>query len=211
MRAAKTATTAAGLVLAGMVLTGCITVDNGPVAPPRADVPSPRPSKTTSNAPAKDQWTGTAVEPTRSPTQAIGMVDLNPDHGTSYVLANRPAGLMAPPKVLGPWITQWVVDGDQVTYREVICTGTAVREATGTLEDAEDGGGKAVRWIDNGEGEKDDPWTGNARSETSNATVTPTSMQVGLLDAATTDVAATKTTFAGYCRDAGEDVAGVFK
>jgi hypothetical protein len=78
--------------------------------------------------------------------------------------------MLSPPKVLGPWIEQWHLDGTKLTYREIVCTGTAARTATGTLEDGPDG--KAVRWTDNGEGKADDPWVGNAETETTPLKIT---------------------------------------
>lgn len=121
----------------------------------------------------------------------------------------KPGGLLSPSRVVGPWMLQWHVDGDQVTYREVLCTGTAAREAKASLEGS--GKDRTVRWVDNGDGEKDDPWVGNAPTETTRAEVTDKAMRVGLLETATTDVAVEKAKFRQYCVAAGEDVAGYFK
>jgi len=195
----KITTTVAGLLLATVALTGCVTVEDSPRAKER-----PAPSTSTASAGSPDAAAATE-SPEHTKTQKHSLiVDLSPAQGTSYVLANKPGGMLSPSKVIGPWLLQWVVDGDKVTYREVLCTGTAAREATGTLEGS--GSEQVVKWTAG-----DDPWVGNAPTETTRATVTDTSMRVGFLETATTDVAGEKAKFLSYCKQAGEDVAQHFK
>ena len=113
--------------------------------------------------------------------------------------------MLSPPKVLGPWIEQWHLDGTKLTYREIVCTGTAARTATGTLEDGPDG--KAVRWTDNGEGKADDPWVGNAETETTPLKITDAELRAPLHEKAVSDTDAQTRAFIAHCKDAGEDVA----
>lgn len=140
-----------------------------------------------------------------SASTALPKVDLSADKGTTYLAAHRASGLLSPPKVLGPWVVQWVIDGKDVTYKEIICTGTAVREATGTLEEGEDG--QEVRWIDNGDGKADDPWVGNAATETTRLKIADERLKAPLQEEATSDVGGQTSTFVQHCKDAGEDVA----
>lgn len=206
----KISVTVAGLALAAVTLTGCVVVepasseaDGKPQSSSPADpVPTEKPEPSETAVPSESE----SPEPSKS---GGPIVDLEPETGTSYVKAMKPGGLLSPSKVVGPWMLQWHVDGKEVTYREVLCTGTAAREATATLEGTNKD--RTVRWVDNGHGETDDPWTGNAPTETTRAEVTDTQMRVGLLETATTDVAGEKAKFVGYCKDAGEDIAGYFK
>ena len=204
----KTMSTVAGLALAAVALSGCVVVEPAPseadgkpkVSAPADPVPTEKPQPSETATPSE------SPEPTKS---GGPIVDLEPETGTSYVQAMKPGGLLSPSKVVGPWLFQWHVDGDKVVYKEVLCTGTAAREATATLEGS--GKDRTVRWVDNGDGEADDPWVGNAPTKTTRADVTDTTMRVGLLDTATTDVADEKSKFKQYCIDSGEDVAGYFK
>lgn len=194
--------TLAGLAVTAVALSGCVAVDDGSRsgAPDAAHSSASTPS---TSAPAESD---TSAEPSDSPkpTKAThAIIDLDSEQGTSYVFANDSGGLLSPSKVLGPWMVQFVVDGDRVTYREVVCTGTAANEATGDLEGS--GTERVIRWDDG-----DDPWLGNAPSETTDAEITDTTMRAGLPDAATTDVEGEKAECAGYCKKAGEDIADIF-
>lgn len=206
--ATKIMSTVAGLALAAVALSGCVMVERAPseadgkpkISAPADPVPSKKPETSETAAPSK------SPEPSK---KSLPLVDLTPKSGTVYLKAQTPGGLLSPAAVVGPWLQMWVVDGDKVVYREVVCTGTAAREATAILEGS--GKDRAVRWVDNGDGEADDPWVGNAPTKTTRAQVTNTTMRVGLLETATTDVAGEKAAFKQYCIDAGEDVAGYFK
>mgnify|MGYP000277036259 FL=1 len=130
------------------------------------------------------------------------------------MVAHDPGGLLSPPHVLGPWMVQWLVepgdDGAQtVTYRQVLCTGTAALEATGTLEGT--GAERTITWTDNGEGEAIDPWVGDAKNHTTDAKVTSTTFVASFEEKATTDVAGQKDKFKKSCIAAGEDIAAYFK
>lgn len=80
-----------------------------------------------------------------------------------------------------------------------------MREATGTLEEGEDG--QEVRWIDNGDGKADDPWVGNAATETTRLKIADERLKAPLQEEATSDVGGQTSTFVQHCKDAGEDVA----
>lgn len=178
---------------AGAQPTATATVTVGPDGTPSS---TPEDSSSASGSPTAGAST--------TPKPTLPLVDLSPETGTTYLAAHKAAGMLSPPKIMGPWVVQWHIDGDQVTYREINCLGTAVRTATGTLEDGEDG--QVVRWIDNGDGEADDPWVGNAATETTRVKVSDAELKASLQEVATSDVDGQTEAFVGHCKDAGEDV-----
>jgi hypothetical protein len=192
--------------LVALALTGCVRVDTTPqdgTAPPRTSstaVPSDSTGSSTSGSSTPSSPGASSTSKPRLP-----VVDLTPETGQTYLAAFPASGMMSPPKVLGPWIEQWHLDGTKLTYREIICTGTAVRTATGTLEDGPDG--KAVRWIDNGEGKADDPWVGNAETETTSLKITDSDVRAPLHEKAVSDTDGQTRAFVRHCKDAGEEVA----
>jgi|GEM_PF-2191798 len=199
----RMSTAVIGLVAVSMLSTGCgypgdaqdrAAAGAGPTATETVTV-GPDDSSTT---------TPGSGSPTTGSSPTLPVVDLSPETGTTYLAAHRAAGMLSPPKIMGPWVVQWHIDGDQVTYREINCLGTAVRTATGTLEDGEDG--QVVRWIDNGDGEADDPWVGNAATETTRVKVSDAELKATLQEVATSDVDGQTEAFVGHCKDAGEDV-----
>lgn len=136
----------------------------------------------------------TEPEPTE-PEAAAQQVPLISDTGDTYLRANRAMGLLAPPNVFGPWMTQYVIDGEAFTYREIVCSGTAVTEATGTIEDGE------IVW-DDGE----DPWVGDEEREASEITVSGDEATVLSGGSASADREEQREEFLSYCKDAGEDI-----
>jgi len=191
----KTIGSAAGLVLAALALAGCVVVEAAPKdeAPPSFPATSaPKPGN--SSAPSDTEEHG-STEPAESASPKVEIVDLAPETGTVYVVANRSGGLLSPPKVVGPWLTHWHIDGERITYQEVLCTGQVVTEATGRLGDEQ------VLW------DGVDPWIGDADSETSSMKRTESTIRVGFTETASTDVEAAKDEFTELCADAGETVA----
>ena len=166
-----------------------------PAAEPAPDGPDAGtgPGAASSETPAEPD-AGTEPEPTESEA-AAQQVPLVVDTGDTYLRANRAMGLLAPPRVFGPWMTQYVIDGEKFTYREILCSGTAVTEATGTIEDGE------IVW-DDGE----DPWVGDEEREASEITVAGGEATVLSGGSASADHETQREEFVGYCKDAGEDI-----
>lgn len=191
----KTIGATAGLALAALALTGCVVVeaapkDEAPRQSPATSAPEPRNGSAPSGA---EEHRSTESDESASPKAEI--VDLASETGTVYVVANRSGGLLSPPKVVGPWLTYWHVDGERITYQEVLCTGQVVTEASGRLGDEQ------VLW------DGVDPWIGDADSEASSMKKTDSTIRVGFTETAGTGVAAAKDEFTALCTDAGETVA----
>lgn len=122
------------------------------------------------------------------------------EEGDTYLRSNEAGGLLSPPSVVGPWLTAYYVDGDQFTYKEIICTGQAVTTATGTIEDDQ------IVWDDGA-----DPWIGDADHEKTPIEVSDDEADVDTGGKASADVSSQQKDFVGQCEESGEDVADVFR
>lgn len=151
------------------------------------------PGAASSETPAEPD-ASTEPEPTESEA-AAQQVPLVADTGDTYLRANDAAGLLAPPNVFGPWMTQYVIDGEAFMYREIVCSGTAVTEATGVLRSG------TVVWDDGA-----DPWIGDEEREASEITVGGDEATVLSGGSASADHEGQREEFVGYCKNTGEDI-----
>lgn len=196
-KAAPITTLAAAAVVA---LAGCVTIDTGS----KDDEAGEAPGTSAPAKPERTQSSATTPTPSETPSSAPSDEDSTEDEDLgdpTYVHANDFGSLVQPSPVMGPYWESWYIDGEDVTYAHQSCLGTTALKVTGKLTDGE------LVW-DDGE----DPWPGDQTTETtpvdkSDETLKPKPISV---EASTTDFDSEKAQFISYCKDRGEDVAGVF-
>jgi hypothetical protein len=148
MNTKRIATTTAGLALAGLALSGCVIESHAPSEGPRVTVTAQSKGQadagpTTQKGPKEDGSTPTkkATGPVKSDYWAnnsgprLTSEDLVADSGTTYLKAND-GNQINPIDVGGPWLTRYVIDGDEFSYENVVCIGRAPTKvrATGTIK-----------------------------------------------------------------------------
>ncbi|UQN31517.1 hypothetical protein [Brachybacterium kimchii] len=155
--------TTAGLALVGLALSGCVIESHIPDEGLRVTVTAQPKVQADAGSTTQKGSKGdgsTATESAKGSKKATGPVksdywandsgprltseDLVADSGTTYLKAND-GNQINPIDVGGPWLTRYVIDGDEFSYENVVCIGRAPTKvkATGRVKEGQvvwDGG-----------------------------------------------------------------------
>lgn len=196
----KIPATLAVVAAAGLMLSGCVTIESEPQGSdevPATSAPATEPAQDEGEAPADESSEPDADateddQESEEPDESAETVDIAGDaEGTVYARAHQ---------AFSPYLVVWVVDEDEsrIVYTERNCLGRIVEQGSGSYEDPADEDYTLITWDANPFG----------NGQTSRVDLTETSVGIQYQsETATTSVEAATDQYMGMCVDAGETVA----